>query len=320
MDIATLSLPPMATAGVGIVSFRSMLAGSEVCRESWIPPDRFRHAWGSLLLAIMLAAGLAATLLVGLVGLNPAPRATDASPSSEKNDSDGDQVKTDDNGSPRPLSDENPQTDASGEKETSAGDERTVRGHVIRPDGKPVSGATVFAAWTFGGNGWPRMQHGPSHEFEHIIVGQSKIAADGSFELTFATKSPRHLLEKDGWSIAAAVPGMGPAWKGATTVIKEETTTFRLTRDLPIRGRIVDLEGKPIKGVRASLRLLRPAKDEKSVVEWIDDAQKKAVSADLESFIMYSTRAGTSNGNLPPRFPGDRKPRRHGSRLGRSAG
>ena len=77
-------------------------------------------------------------------------------------------------------------------------------------------------------------------------------------------------------NVAAAAPGMGPAWKGAVTVTKEESTTFRLTRDLPIRGWIVDLEGKPIEGVHVSVRLLRPAKHEKSVMDWIADAKKKA--------------------------------------------
>ncbi len=69
VDIAELCSAPMAAAGVGIVSLRSMLAQRI---ERIVDPSRsLSTRVGSLLLTIVLAAGLLGTVSVGLIGISP---------------------------------------------------------------------------------------------------------------------------------------------------------------------------------------------------------------------------------------------------------
>ena len=54
--------------------------------------------------------------------------------------------------------------------------------------------------------------------------------------------------------IAAVAPGFGPAWVDAGSLLKGGEATLRLVRDdVPIRGRVVDPQGRPIAGVTVRL-------------------------------------------------------------------
>jgi beta-lactamase regulating signal transducer with metallopeptidase domain len=289
VDIATLSVAPLATAGVGIVSFRSMLA-ARVARIMDTSRSLSTRA-GSLALAIVLVVGMAATLLVGLVGLNPAPVAADAA---EKPAQDSAAVSS---------GEDSDSKDKSNAK--SADDTQVITGRVIGPDGKAVPGATVFASWVFSGGEWPRAKTDPSHENEHVIVAQTKSRDDGTFELQVATKSPREGHLSESWHIAAFAPGFGAAWRRDVQVKKGEPTTLNLTNSKPILGRIVDLEGKPVAGVKVRVHQLRPAKSEQALNDWIAAARKKSALAEIDGFIMASMRGGSADEETPGRFPYD---------------
>ena len=50
--------------------------------------------------------------------------------------------------------------------------------------------------------------------------------------------------------IAAVAPGYGPAWIAAGSLLKGGEATLQLVRDdVPIRGRVVDTQGRPVAGV-----------------------------------------------------------------------
>ena len=50
--------------------------------------------------------------------------------------------------------------------------------------------------------------------------------------------------------IAAVAPGYGPAWVDARSLLKGGEATLQLVRDdVPIRGRVVDSQGRPVAGV-----------------------------------------------------------------------
>ena len=128
------------------------------------------------------------------------------------------------------------------EKDSTAGP-LVIRGRVLDPDGKPVGGAEVLL-------GVP----GPRMDGEVSRLGAA--GSDGRFEVSIARAS----LEPKGgpglggpWmnpSIAAASPGLGPDWSMIDTAKPGGTLTLTLRRDdVPIEGRVISLEGRPIPGL-----------------------------------------------------------------------
>jgi beta-lactamase regulating signal transducer with metallopeptidase domain len=119
----------------------------------------------------------------------------------------------------------------------SAPKDGTIRGQVVGPDGEPVPGATVIASVVrsnpdgIGDDPHPTRRH----MFTIRTAGQ-----DGRFEVP---------ADEPGTSVIAKAPGFGLGYH-----LKGQP--IRLTRgDLPINGRLVDLEGRPVAG--ASVRILQ---------------------------------------------------------------
>jgi hypothetical protein len=114
-----------------------------------------------------------------------------------------------------------------------------IRGQVLDPDGKPVAGAEVLLSLP-----------GPRLEGEVRRLGTA--GADGRFEVSI----PRDLKPKDApvpdapWlkaAVAAAAPGLGPDWSILDPAKPSDAITLKLRRDdVPIEGRIISLEGRPI--------------------------------------------------------------------------
>jgi len=111
-----------------------------------------------------------------------------------------------------------------------------VKGRVLGPDGKPVPGAKL-----------------------HILDGdgrhdapQASTNADGSF--AFRLDPPpisfhyRYLL--------AAAPGFGCDWSIVPAVQSDREHVLRLPSDVPITGRVIDLEGKPVAGAKVRVETI----------------------------------------------------------------
>jgi hypothetical protein len=123
--------------------------------------------------------------------------------------------------------------DRSGE----ADETRRFSGRVVQPDGKPAPGAQVFF-----------IRSGPGY----LIDLKATTVSDGDFDFSvpalarFGAASLR---------IKAVKSGFGPAWIDPETL--KLSTDLRLTLatdDLPIEGRIVNLEGRPVVG--AAVRIV----------------------------------------------------------------
>jgi hypothetical protein len=121
------------------------------------------------------------------------------------------------------------------------GDSVAIRGQVLDPDGKPVAGAQIIL-------GLP--QNGPSDWPSPRRLAVS--GADGRFE----SAVPRELLapsrrnDKSHPVIAAFAAGFGPAWVRHDLEGAGKILTLRLCRDdLPIEGRVINLEGRPVQGL-----------------------------------------------------------------------
>jgi RNA polymerase sigma factor (sigma-70 family) len=121
----------------------------------------------------------------------------------------------------------------------------TIRGRVLDPDGKTFAGAKVYS---YRSN--PRddafFSAGPPSP--DAISG-----ADGRFQFQIAAPELATLQGEANWSsptIVTLARGFGPAWTSFTKVDQAKDLTLKLVRDdVPIVGRVIDLEGRPIPGV-----------------------------------------------------------------------
>jgi RNA polymerase sigma factor (sigma-70 family) len=116
-----------------------------------------------------------------------------------------------------------------------------LRGEVFGPDGKPLAGAELMLCV-------PE----PFLNAELRRVGAT--GPDGQFELHI----PMNTLEPSNKEfqgvfnamLAAFVPGLGPDWVAIDPKKAAEPITLRLrSDDVPIEGRIINLEGRPVAGV-----------------------------------------------------------------------
>jgi len=123
----------------------------------------------------------------------------------------------------------------------------TVKGRVVNPDGKPVRGAKLLFLWRF--------KKLPSKVW-------ATSGADGRFVFEVA----RTPAANSGWEmpgerlyVLAAAEGYGFAVAPLDKPDTAANLTLRLVKDeVPIRGRVLNLEGKPIAGVRVRVNDLEP--------------------------------------------------------------
>jgi RNA polymerase sigma factor (sigma-70 family) len=121
---------------------------------------------------------------------------------------------------------------------SEAKDGVVVHGQVLDPDGKPFMGAKL-SLWT----GAAKDKAGPTV--------RATAGPDGRFRF----RTPKEDTDGTVYLTASAL-GYGPAW---IRLYKGSVPTLRLAKDdLPISGRILDLEGKPVAGV--TVRILRLGK------------------------------------------------------------
>ena len=141
-----------------------------------------------------------------------------------------------------------------------------VRGRVLDPDGKPVAGAEIYVHhYNFDAMASTTGNTVPSYKSGRVATSD----ADGRFRFELdkgASDFPyRDWPAWHGAEIAAVAPGYGPAWLTAESLLKleEGTASWRLVRDdVPIRGRVLDSQGRPVAGVTVHASEIREADTE----------------------------------------------------------
>jgi RNA polymerase sigma factor (sigma-70 family) len=113
-----------------------------------------------------------------------------------------------------------------------------VRGRVLDPEGKPAAGARLYLVRPASAGSAPSepVTSGPDGRFR-IAVPRSALDK-GS-----ADKSPSQIV--------AVSAGHGCDWVAVGSA--KDELTLRLVKDVPIRGRILDPDGKPVAGARINV-------------------------------------------------------------------
>jgi RNA polymerase sigma factor (sigma-70 family) len=158
-------------------------------------------------------------------------------------------------------------------------DDSTITGQVLGPAGKPVANATL------------------------LLLAQGRRRAAPSVERVATTDAAGRFTcklppaRRQNATLVATAASLSPGW--ATLAGRGGELTLRLVEDLPIRGRLLDLEGKPVAGARVRLRQvgtsgggnLQPVFNAmRANPEWLHF--EKSVAAVAEAF---TTEAKTDN-------------------------
>ena len=135
-----------------------------------------------------------------------------------------------------------------------------VRGRVLDPDGKPVAGAGIYVRH------YAEVQWLPIDPMAARQKGRvAATDADGRFHFDLDKGASDVTYGDTGWhkaQIAVAAPGFAPAWVDAGDLVEKGETTLHLVRDdVPVRGRVLDSQGRPVAGVVVRMRAIWEVKD-----------------------------------------------------------
>jgi RNA polymerase sigma factor (sigma-70 family) len=131
-------------------------------------------------------------------------------------------------------------------------------GRVLGPDGKPCAGAKLYL--------WTSIDR-------KALTPRATSAGDGSFRFRAGTDEVLH----DG-TVVALREGFGPAWACLANAGGKPLTLTLAKDDVPLTGRILDLEGQPVAGVTVTVTRIAapPGGDLKPWINRYVDARKRS--------------------------------------------
>jgi RNA polymerase sigma factor (sigma-70 family) len=124
------------------------------------------------------------------------------------------------------------------------GEETTVSGRVLDPEGKPATGAKVYVS---------------TYSYKDRIDPPVRATTDSEGRFSFTARK-EEVGRND--MVVAVARGYGPDWLGLGKLKPGAEATLRLVKDVPITGRVLDLEGKPVAGVTVRVIHVRKAPGE----------------------------------------------------------
>jgi RNA polymerase sigma factor (sigma-70 family) len=155
-----------------------------------------------------------------------------------------------------------------------------IKGRVLGPDGKPVAGAKVYVStYTDKDKSDPKVR--------------SETDADGRFRFT---ANPAEVDRNE--MVAAVAPSYGPDWIALKNAESGEMTLRLVKDDVPLEGRILDLEGRP---VGATVRVLGVRKMlGEDLTPWLKELQATANDSEAAhaAHLKYARRTSSVRGIL----------------------
>jgi RNA polymerase sigma factor (sigma-70 family) len=143
-----------------------------------------------------------------------------------------------------------------------------VTGRVFDPAGKPVREAKVYVV-----HHHPYLAELPA-DFARL---RARTDTDGRFRFRVSkTKHPQSEENQSSFyaTMTAVADGYGPGWATVYELKQLADLTMKLVKDdVPINGRVIDLQGKAIKGVTVRV-LMVTAMVEEDLQPWLDDLKK----------------------------------------------
>ena len=179
-----------------------------------------------------------------------------------------------------------------------------ARGRVLDPDGKPVAGAGVYVR-PFTERRWSDIDPMAARQKGRV----ASTDADGRFhfDLDKGASDGSYWRGVTGWhkaQIAVAAPGLAPAWVEAGDMVKQGEMALRLVRDdVPVRGRVLDSQGRPVAGVVVRVRAIWQINDGTDL-----DAVLASGAVDEENMIRIAHLYGDSLGESTPVWRADPTP------------
>ncbi len=191
-----------------------------------------------------------------------------------------------------------------------------ARGQVLDPDGKPVAGALVYVRH-YAERRWS--EHDPMAARQKGRVASTDADGRFHFELDKGASDGSYWSGVTGWhqaQIAVTAPGFAPAWVEAGDMVKRGEMPLRLVRDdVPVRGRVVDSQGRPVAGVTVRVRAIWEVNDGVNL-----DAMLASGAVDEENMLQIVRRFGDSLGWATPTWRADPTPLWPGGRNTRTTG
>jgi protocatechuate 3,4-dioxygenase beta subunit len=129
----------------------------------------------------------------------------------------------------------------------------TVTGRVLGPDGQPLAGAKVSLVTN-------------AVKTKADLAVRATTDKEGRFRFT-----ARQADVERGAKVLAQARGLGPDWVKLTALPRAREVTLRLVKDdLPLTGRVLDLEGHPIAGVTAHVLRLGKTPGGEDLGPWLE--------------------------------------------------
>jgi RNA polymerase sigma factor (sigma-70 family) len=176
----------------------------------------------------------------------------------------------------------------SAKQQAGASDSVEVSGRVLDPDAKPLAGAKLY------------LHYQNSKDSGYPV--QATSDADGKFSFTFKRSLLDESSPNTSWFVVlAAADGFGPDWTYQAKPQAGAASNLRLVKDVPISGRILDVNGKPVRGAKLRIEHTEAWADTDAFLQSVRDREWARVDS-KSWFGPFPGQSGTLTTDADGRF------------------
>jgi RNA polymerase sigma factor (sigma-70 family) len=132
-----------------------------------------------------------------------------------------------------------------------------IHGRVLTPGGTPVAGAKLYVGYT------PRPSSLSPSRPATTYAPRATSGVDGRFRFTFSrSELEAKVLDAARPAVIAVAADYGPAWAVIGDAADDVELSLKLVSDLPLRGRILDANGKALASAKLRVEGVESASEE----------------------------------------------------------